>query len=82
MFSEEALGELPVFGKLLLSLECGMEPVDSAWHVGVFDAVACGGVVLHDLSCAALFFFVYLQEYDCLVWGGGKAVVCYDAVYC
>ena len=82
MFSEEALGELPVFGKQLLSLECGVEPVDSAWHVGVFDAVAGGWVVLHNLSCAALSFFVYLQEYDCLVWGRGKAVVCYDAVYC
>ena len=82
MFSEEALGELPVFGKLLLSLECGVEPVDSAWYVGVFDAVAGGGVVLHDLSCAALASFVYLKEYDCLVWGRGKAVVCDDAVYC
>ena len=59
-----------------------MDPVDSAWHVRIFYAVAGIGIILHDLSCAALSFFVYLQKYDCLVWGRGKAVVCYDAVYC
>ena len=46
-----------------------MEPVDSAWFVGAFDSMAGGRVVLHDLSCAALAGFVYLQEDDCLVWG-------------
>ena len=69
MFTEEALGELPIFGQEFLSLECCMDPVDSAWHVRVFYAVASVGVVLHDLSCAALAGFVYLQEDDCLVWG-------------
>ena len=69
VFSEEALGELPVFGQEFLSLECGVDPVDSAWHVRVFCAVAGVGVVLHDLSCAALVVLVYLQEDDCLVWG-------------
>ena len=34
-------------------------PVFEGVHVGEYD----------DLSCAALSFFVYLQEYDCLVWG-------------
>ena len=58
-----------------------MEPIDSAWFVGVFDSMASGRVVLHDLSCAALVVLVYLQEDDCLVWGGGEAVVCDDAVY-
>lgn len=58
-----------------------MEPVDSAWLVLVFDAVAGGGVVVHDFSCAALSFFVYLQEYDCLVRGGGEAVVGDEAGY-
>ena len=43
--------------------------------------MAGGWVVLHDLSCAALVVLVYLQEDDCLVRGGGEAVVCYDAVY-
>ena len=46
-----------------------MEPVDSAWFVGVFDSMACCRVVLHDLSCAALVFLVYLQEDDGLVRG-------------
>lgn len=58
-----------------------MEPVDSAWFVRVFDAVASGGVVVHDFSCAALVVLVYLEEYDCLVRGGGKAIVGDDAVY-
>ena len=58
-----------------------MEPVDSAWFVGVFDSMAGGWVVLHDLSCAALVVLVYLQEDDCLVRGGGESVVCDDAVY-
>ena len=58
-----------------------MEPVDSAWFVGVFDSMAGGWVVLHDLSCAALVVLVYLQEDDCLVRGGCEAVVCDDAVY-
>ena len=58
-----------------------MEPIDSAWFVGVFDSMAGGRVVLHDLSCAALVVLVYLQEDDCLVWGWGEAVVCDDAVY-
>ena len=34
-------------------------PVFEGVHVREYD----------DLSCAALSFFVYLQEYDCLVWG-------------
>ena len=58
-----------------------MEPIDSAWFVGVFDSMAGGRVVLHDLSCAALVVLVYLQEDDCLVRGGCEAVVCDDAVY-
>ena len=58
-----------------------MEPVDSAWFVGVFDSMAGGRVVLHYLSCAALVVLVYLQEDDCLVWGGGKAVIGDDTVY-
>ena len=58
-----------------------MEPIDSAWFVGVFDSMAGGRVVLHDLSCAALVVLVYLQEDDCLVRGGGEAVVCDDTVY-
>ena len=58
-----------------------MEPIDSAWFVGVFDSMAGGWVVLHDLSCAALVFLVYLQEDDCLVGSGGEAVVCDDVVY-
>ena len=58
-----------------------MEPVYSAWFVGVFDSMASGWVVLHDLSCAAFVVLVYLQEDDCLVRGGGEAVVCDDAVY-
>ena len=55
-----------------------MEPVYSAWFVGVFDSMAAGRVVLHDLSCAVLVVLVYLQEDDCLVRGGGEAVVCDD----
>ena len=58
-----------------------MEPVDSAWFVGVFDSMAGGWVVLHQLYCAALVVLVYLQEDDCLVRGGGEAVVGDDAVY-
>ena len=58
-----------------------MEPVDSAWFIGVFDSMAGGWVVLHDLSCAALVVLVYLQEDDCLVRGGCEAVVCDDTVY-
>ena len=58
-----------------------MEPVNSAWFIGVFDSMAGGLVVLHDLSCAALVVLVYLQEDDCLVRGGGEAVVGDDAVY-
>ena len=58
-----------------------MDPVDSAWFVGVFDSMAGGRVVLHDLSCAALFVLVYLQEDDCLVRGEGEAVVGDDAFY-
>ena len=46
-----------------------MKPIDSAWFVGVFDSMAGGWVVLHDLSCAALVVLVHLQEDDCLVWG-------------
>ena len=59
-----------------------MEPVDSPWFVGGFDSMAGGWVVLHDFSCAALVVLVYLQEDDCLVWGGCEAVVGDDAVYC
>ena len=58
-----------------------MEPVDSAWFVGVFDSMASGQVVLHDLSCAALVVQVYLQGDDCLIRGGGEAVVGDDTVY-
>ena len=43
--------------------------------------MAGGWVVLHDLSRAALVVLVYLQEDDCLVRGGGEAVVSDDAVY-
>ena len=82
MFTEEALGKLPIFGQEFLSHECCVDPVDSAWHVRVFYAVASVGVVLHDLSCAALVVLVYLQEDDCLVGGGCEAVVGDDAVYC
>ena len=58
-----------------------MEPADSAWFVGVFDSMASGRVILHDLSCAALVVLVYLQEDDCVVRGGGKAVIGDDTVY-
>ena len=58
-----------------------MEPVDYAWFVGIFDSMAGGWVVLHDLPCTALVVLVYLQEYYCLVRGGGEAVVCDDTVY-
>ena len=58
-----------------------MEPVNSAWFFGVFDSMASGRVVLHDLSCAALVVLVYLQEDDCVVGCGCEAVVCDDAVY-
>ena len=58
-----------------------MEPIDSPWFVRVFDSMAGGRVVLHDLSCAALVVLVYLHEDDCLIGGGCEAVVCDDAVY-
>ena len=40
VFSEEALGELPVFGELVAAFEGGVEPVDSAGNGFVFYAFA------------------------------------------
>ena len=52
--------------------------IRAAQMMAVFDSMAAGRVVLHDLSCAVLVVLVYLQEDDCLVRGGGEAVVCDD----
>ena len=52
-----------------------MEPVNSAWFVGVFYSMAGGWVVLHDLSCAAVAVDVDLEVDDISGFGDSEVVL-------
>ena len=52
-----------------------MEPVYSAWFVGVFDSMASDRVVFHDLSCAAVAVDVYLEVDDVTCFGYSEVVL-------
>lgn len=62
VFTEKALREFSVFRQLANPLHDGVNPVDAAWFVGVFDTVAGLGGVHHHLACTAPSFRVNLEE--------------------
>ena len=75
MLPEETLRERPVLGELPPGLEHGVDPVDSAGRVLVFDAVAGLGIVLDDLSSTASALDIQLEEDGAAVPGDAQAVV-------
>ena len=75
MFSEEALGELPGLVEYAVFLEEAVDPVDFEFCIWVLDSFACGGVVFHDLSCAAVAVDVDLEVDDVSGFGDSEVVL-------
>ena len=75
VFSEEALGELPGFIEGAGFLEEAVDPVDFEFGVGVFDSFACGWVVFHYFSGAAVSVDVYLKVDDVSCFGYSEVVL-------
>ena len=85
VFSEEALGELPGFIEGAGFLEEAVYPVDFEFCIWVLDSFACGGVILHDLSCAAVAVDVDLEVDDVSGFGDSEVVFLnegLDLVFC
>ena len=82
MFSEEALGELPVLGKLAGLFHHRVYPGDASRYCLVFDAVTGVGVVFHYFAGSALSFDVYLEEDYVAGTGHSYAVLFDEAGYC
>lgn len=76
VLSEEALGDVPVFRQEALLLKAGVNPVHG--DAGVFDAMACDGVVLDDLAGTDAALEVYLVEDGGAVPGDSHAVAVYE----
>lgn len=68
VFSEEALGELPVFWKLAPGFQDGVYSGDSGWGVRAFDPMSGDGVVFHYLAGPASVFCVNLVVDDAAVF--------------
>ena len=64
VLAKEALGHGPAFGDESLAEHRDVYPVDGILCRGVFDAVACLTVVLHDFASTDAAFDVYLVEDD------------------
>ena len=75
MFSEEALDELPGFIEGASFLEEAVDPVDFEFGVGVFDSFACGWIVFHYFSGAAVSVDVYLEVDDVMCFGYSEVVL-------
>ena len=75
VFSEEALGELPGFIEGAGFLEKAVDPVDFEFCVRVFDSFACGWVVVHYFSGAAVSVDVYLEVDDVTCFGYSEVVL-------
>ena len=75
VFSEEALGELPGFIEGAGFLEEAVDPVDFEFGVGVFDSFACGWVVFHYFSGAAVSVDVCLEVDDVSCFGYSEVVL-------
>ena len=75
VFSEEALGELPGLIEGAGFFQKAVDPVDFEFGVRVFDSFACGWVVFHDLSCAAVSVDVYLEVDDVSCFGYSEVVL-------
>ncbi len=74
MFAEEALGQGPVVRELAGLLHQGVDPGNAAGDVGVFDAVASVGVVLHHFASAAAALGIELEEDGVSPAGDAEAV--------
>ena len=75
MFSEEALGELPGFIKGAGFFQKAVDPVDFEFGIRVFDSFACGWVVFHYFSGAAVAVDVYLEVDDVTRFGYSEVVL-------
>ena len=75
VFSEEALGELPGLVEYASFLKEAVDPVDFEFCIWVLDSFACGGVVFHDLSCAAVAVDVDLEVDDVSGFGDSEVVL-------
>ena len=75
MFSEEALGELPGFINGAGFFEQAVDPVDFEFGIRVFDSFACGWVVFHYFSGAAVSIDVYLEVDDITRFGYSEVVL-------
>ena len=75
VLSEEALGELPGFIEGTGFLEEAVDPVDFEFGVWVFDSFACGWVVFHYFSGAAVSVDVYLEVNDITCFGYSEVVL-------
>ena len=75
VFSEEALGELPGFIEGAGFFEQAVDPVDFEFGIRVFDSFACGWVVFHYFSGAAVSVDVYLEVDDVTCFGYSEVVL-------
>ena len=75
MFSKEALGELPGFINGAGFFEQAVDPVDFEFGVGIFDSLACGWVVFHYFSGAAVSVDVYLKVDNVSCFGYSEVVL-------
>ena len=75
VLSEEALGELPRFINGAGFFEQTVDPVDFEFGVGVFDSFACGWIVFHYFSGAAVSVDVYLEVDDVTCFGYSEVVL-------
>ena len=57
----------------------GVNPIDAAWFVGVFDPVTSLGIVLDDFASTASALDVQLEEDGAAVPGNAQVVVCDEA---
>ena len=75
VFSEEALGELPGFIEGTGFFQKAVDPVDFEFGVRVFDSFACGWVVFHYFSGAAVSIDVYLEVDNVMCFGYSEVVL-------
>ena len=75
VFSKEALSELPGLIEGAGFFQKAVDPVDFEFGVGVFDSFACGWVVFHYFSGAAVSVDVYLEVDNITRFGYSEVVL-------
>ena len=81
MLPEKALTQLPFFRQQPFSFHERMDPSNGIFACIVLDPMTCDRIIFHDLSSAALAFFVNLEEDHVASLGHAKLVLINKPLY-